>query len=97
VVSFKTINELRAHPGRRSEVISIVDQILSTMDEVPGVIRLTRYEVIDDEDTIIEIVDWESSEARTSWILKAEESGSFEPLVAALASPLAARSIRLLM
>ncbi len=95
-MSIKVIIELHAHPGHRSEVVDLVDEILPAMDDVPGFIGLTRYEVLDEPDKIVEIVEWKSPESRGRWLAEASESGILEPLEAALATPSRVTSIRLL-
>ncbi len=96
-MSIKTIIELHAQPGGRDEIVDLVSEISASMHEVPGFIGLTRYEVLDDPDMIIEIGEWQTPEARTQWIAKATESGILAPLVAALASPSRATIIRPLL
>ncbi len=93
-MSIKTIIELHAHPGGRDEIVDLLSEISASLQGVPGFIGLTRYEVFDDPDMIIEIGEWQTPEARTQWIAQATQSGILEPLVAALASPSRATIIR---
>ena len=95
-MTIKAIVELRAHPGGRNEIVDLLNGITSSMPDVPGLIGLTLYEVPDEPDTIVEIVEWRTPEARARWIAQAAESGVLAPLVAALASPSRTTVVRLL-
>ena len=95
-MSIEAIVELRAHPGRRDEVVDLLNAVTASMPDVQGLVSLTRYEVPDEPDTIVEIVKWRSPEDRARWIAEAVESGVLAPLMAALASPSRTTVVRLL-
>jgi hypothetical protein len=54
----------------------------------------TRHEVLDDPDSLVEIADWESAEARTAHIQASAATGVYAPLAEILAAPLRAAVIR---
>ena len=61
----KVIVELRAKPGRRTELKSVLESMIATQGpRQHGFLGSTRYEVLDDADLLVEIADWESAEAR---------------------------------
>jgi hypothetical protein len=64
----KVVVELQAKPGRRAELSSLLQSMVA--DHGPsqrGLSGSTRYEVLDDPDMLIEIADWESSDARVAY------------------------------
>jgi len=57
-VAVRVIVELEAEPGRRDELIALLEPIIAT--EGPsqqGFLGSTRYEVLDDPDTLVEIAE----------------------------------------
>ena len=63
-MAITVIVELQVMPGKRDEL----RRLLETMVEKHGpsqrgFLGSTRYEVLDDPDTLIEIAEWESAEA----------------------------------
>ena len=55
------IVELRAQPGRRSELKGRLESLIAMVGpDQPGFLGSTRYEVLDDADVLVEIADWES-------------------------------------
>jgi len=50
--------------------------------------------MLDNPDTLIEIAEWESAEARAAHIEEATATGAYEPLLEMLAAPLRATAIR---
>jgi quinol monooxygenase YgiN len=91
----KVIVELRAEPGRRDELKSLLESIVA--NEGPsqrGFLGSTRYEVLDDPDILIEVAEWESAEARTAHMEEAAATGAYTPLLEMLAVPLKATVIR---
>lgn len=63
-LAIKTVIELQSKPGQRSELVRIMDGVVAAMRDVPGFRGITRYEVLDDPDRLIEIAEWESPQAR---------------------------------
>jgi hypothetical protein len=59
-----------------------------------GFLGSTRYEVLDDPDTLIEVAEWESAEARVAHIEEAAATGAYAPLLDLLAAPFSATVIR---
>lgn len=71
-----------------------MDEVASSMEGVPGFLGMTRYEVLDDPDRLIEIAQWDSPEARADWLADAVGSGALNRVMEALASPFRATSVR---
>ena len=87
--------ELRAKPGRRDELRSMLERIVATEGTSQhGFLGSTRYEVLDDRDVLVEIADWESAEAREAHMEEAAASGAYAPLNELLAAPFRATVIR---
>jgi quinol monooxygenase YgiN len=94
-MSIKVIVELHAKPGRRDELRSVLEKLIASEGtNQHGFLGSTRYEVLDDPDTLVEVADWESAEARDAHTRAAAESGAYAPLVELLASPFRATVIR---
>lgn len=94
-MSIKVIVELRASPGRRDELVRVIESIIAAQGpDVPGFLGSTRYEVLDDPDTLVEIAEWDSAEARAQHMEKAAASGAYAPLVELLAAPFRATVVR---
>jgi heme-degrading monooxygenase HmoA len=93
-MAIKTIVELQAKPGKRDDLIRALDNVLEGMKNAPGFVDATRYEVIDNPDSLIEIAEWESPEARQTWIEKSMVTGSLNRLVGTLGIPFKAITIR---
>jgi len=94
-VTIKVIVELRAQPGSRDELRSLLETIVAHQGATArGFLGGTRYEVIDDPDVLVEIAKWESAEARAEHIQEAAATGVYEPLAKLLAAPIRATVIR---
>lgn len=94
-MAIKVIVELKARPGRRDELKSLLDDLVAT--EGPGqhgFLGSTRYELLDDPDVLVEIADWESAEARMAHLEQAAATGAYAPLTELLAAPFRATVIR---
>ena len=63
-MAIKTIVELQAKKGKRDELIEALDAVLASMQNASGFVGVRRYEIIDNPDSLIEIAEWESPEAR---------------------------------
>jgi hypothetical protein len=82
------IVELRAAPGRRAELKSRFEGVIATHGPgQPGFLCSTRYEVLDDDDMLVEVADRESAEARTAHVQQAAATGAYAPLLELLAAP----------
>jgi heme-degrading monooxygenase HmoA len=93
-LAIKTIIEPQAKPGKRDELVRRMDRVTATMRKVPGFYDITRYEVLDDPDRLVEIAEWESPEARQAWLDRSMESGDLGPLMEILGAPFKATHIR---
>jgi quinol monooxygenase YgiN len=94
-VAIKVIVELRAKPGRRAELSSLLESMVANHGPSQrGFLGSTRYEVLDDPDTLIEIADWESAEARVAHMEESAAIGAYAPLIELLAAPFRATVIR---
>jgi quinol monooxygenase YgiN len=93
-VAIKVIVELQAKPGRRSELMSLLENIVAKQGPSQrGFLGSTRYEVLDNSDMLVEIADWESAEARVAHMQEAAASGVYAPLFEMLAVPFRATVI----
>ena len=94
-MAIKVIVELRARPGKREELGSLLESIAAKNGPgAPGFLGITRYEVLEDPDALVEIADWESAEAQTTAMGAAMAAGVYEPLSELLAVPFRATVIR---
>lgn len=93
-MAIKTIIELQAKPGKRADLIKALDDVLASMKSAKGFIGITRYEVIDNSDSLIEIAEWDSPEARQAWLEKSMGTGSLNRLVGTLGVPFKAVTVR---
>jgi quinol monooxygenase YgiN len=96
-MAIKVIVELKAKPGRRDELKRLLKSLIATQGQgQQGFLGSARYEVLDDPDTLVEIADWESVEARETHMKEAAVTGAYAPLVELLATPFGATVIRAL-
>lgn len=93
-MTIKTIIELQAKPGNRPELVKAMDNVLASMKEANGFIGITRYEVIDNPDSLIEIAEWETPEARQTWLEQSMVTGSLSNLMGTLGVPFKAITVR---
>lgn len=94
-MAIKVIVELKAGPGRRGELKSVLESLVATQgSEQRGFLGSTRYEVLDDPDMLVEIADWESAEARMEHMEEAAATGAYAPLTELLAAPFRVTVIR---
>ena len=96
-MAIKVVVELQAKPGRRGELISLLEGIIAK--EGPsqqGFLGSTRYEMLENPDVLVEIADWESAEARDVHMQQAAATGAYAPLFDLLAAPARATVISLL-
>jgi quinol monooxygenase YgiN len=87
VVSIKVIVELQAEPGRRAELAGLMERIVAEQGAARGFLGSTRFEALDYPDTLVEIAEWESAEARKEHMQEAAATGVYGPVMAMLASP----------
>jgi quinol monooxygenase YgiN len=94
-MTIKVIVELQAVPGRRDELKALLENLIATEGaNERGFLGSTRFEVLDAPDTLVEIADWESAEARTSHMQQAAAAGTYAPVFELLAAPFRATVIR---
>jgi len=94
-MAIKVIVELRAQPGRRAELTSLLEELVAAQGPSQiGFVGSARYEVPDDPDMLIEIAEWESAEARRAHMQESAATGAYAPLMEVLAEPIRATVIR---
>jgi len=93
-MTIKTIIELQAKPQHREELLTALDDVLGSMKNAPGFLGARRYEIIDNPDSLIEIAEWESAEARQRWLERSMKTGALNRLTLTLGSPFKAITIR---
>ena len=93
-MTIKTIIELQAKSGERDQLIKAMDNVLASMKEVKGFLNVSRYEVIDNPDSLIEIAEWESAESRQNWLEQSMVTGSLNNLMGLLGVPFKAITVR---
>jgi hypothetical protein len=60
----------------------------------PETLHITRYGVLEDANRLVEIAEWESPEARQTWLDRIVESGDLGPLMEVLGAPFKATNVR---
>jgi len=93
-MAIKTIIELQAKKGRRDELLKASDDVLASMKNAHGFLGVTRYEIIDNPDSLIEIAEWESPEARQTWLESSMKTGALNRLTLMISTPFKAITIR---
>jgi quinol monooxygenase YgiN len=94
-VAIKVIVELRAKPGLRAELMSLLESMVAELGPSQrGFLGSRRYEVLDNPDMLIEIAEWESAEARVAHMEESAATGAYAPLLEILAAPFRATVIR---
>jgi len=86
-VGIKVIVELKAKPGQRDQLLSLIERMMSDGPPMPGSLGATFYSAVDDPDMLVEIADWESADAREAVMKEAESTGAFAPMFELLAAP----------
>ena len=87
-MAIKVIVELHARPGMRAQLKSLLDGMVEEHGpKQRGVLGSARYEVLDNADTLVEIADWESTEARLAHMEESAATGAYAPLLEMLAAP----------
>lgn len=80
-MTIRVIVELNAHPGQRDQLRAVFEQMLEVHgSNLPGFVGSRRYEKLDDPDVLVEIAEWESTEARDAHMRNAAASGTYAPL-----------------
>lgn len=80
--------ELQAKPGRRDELRSMIEGIVATLGpSMRGYLGSELYEVLGNPDGLVEIADWESTEARGALMEDAAAMEAMAPIFELLAAP----------
>lgn len=94
-MAIKVIVELQAKPGGRDELRRVLETIVASQGPSQrGFLGSMRYEVLDSPDTLVEIAEWESPEARAEHMAEAAATGAYAPLLELLAAPFRATVIQ---
>lgn len=93
-MTIKTITELQAKSGRRDDLMKALNDVLASMKNAKGFLGATRYEIIDNPDSLIEITEWESPEARQTWLEQSMHTGALNRLTFTLGIPFKAITVR---
>ena len=87
-MAIKVIVELQAKPGKRTELMNLLERIVTQQGPgQPGFLGSARYQVLDNPDILVEIADWESAEARLKHMQEAAATGIYAPVFEMLAAP----------
>ena len=94
-MAINVIVELQAKPGRRDELECLLESMVASLGPSQrGFLGSRRYEVFDRPDTLIEIAEWESAEARLAHMQESAATSAYAPLLEMLAAPIRATVIR---
>jgi len=94
-MAVKVIVELKAQPGRRAELMSLLESLVAEQgSSQAGFLGSTRFEVIGDPDMLIEIAEWQSAEAREAHVQESAATGAYAPLIELLAAPFRVTVVR---
>ncbi|HRD59748.1 MAG TPA: antibiotic biosynthesis monooxygenase [Nocardioides sp.] len=89
-MAVKVIVELKAEPGRRDELKGVMRTLLAGLGPAlkeRGCLDSSYYEVVDDPDTLVEIADWETTDARDAVMSDPATAEAMAPVLAILAEP----------
>lgn len=88
------IVEFHSKPGQRTELKTLLGSIATTHGpSAPGFLGSTVYEMLDDEDGLVEIAEWESAQAQAEAVEQAMATGIYAPVVELVAAPFKATRI----
>lgn len=91
----RVIVELQAKPGRRDELRSLIEGVVAAQGpSMPGYLGGELYEALEDPDTLVEIADWESAEARDALMKDPAAAEMMAPLLELMAAPFRATLVR---
>jgi len=84
----KVIVEFQAKPGMRDELRRTLDALIEQQGAgLAGYLGSTRYVVLDQPDALVEVADWESTEARNKHMEQARATNAFAPLLPLMGAP----------
>ena len=93
-MTIKVVIEFQAKPGARAELKDLLGRISATHGpSAPGFLGSTVYEVLDNADGLVEIAEWESTQAQSAAVQQAMAAGLYAPVVDLVAAPF--RAIRI--
>jgi heme-degrading monooxygenase HmoA len=93
-MTIKAIVEMHARRGKRAELLKALENFHEHRKDVPGFVGYELYEMMDDPDKLIEIVEWETREARQAWLEHATASGVLSHVVGMLRKSFDAVTVR---
>lgn len=93
-MTIKAIVEMHSKRGRRAELLAALENLHEHRKDTPGFMGYELYEMMDDPDKLIEIVEWETREARQAWLEEATASGVLSRLVGTLRKSFYAVTVR---
>jgi quinol monooxygenase YgiN len=96
-MSVKVIVELKAKPGKRDELKNLLRMLIADLGPAlkeNGSLGSTLYEVVDDPDTLIEVADWETAEARAAVMHDPATAEALAPALELLAEPFQATIVQ---
>jgi quinol monooxygenase YgiN len=97
-MAVKVIVELRAKPGRRDELTNVLQMLIAELGSAlkeKGSLGGAFYEVVDDPDRLVEIADWETTQARDAVMRDPATAEAMAPLLDLLAEPYKATVVQL--
>lgn len=83
-MAIKAIVEMHARRGKRAELLKALENLHEHRKDAPGLAGYELYEMMDDPDKLIEIVEWETREARQAWLEQITASGVLSRVVGTL-------------
>lgn len=93
-MAIKAIVEMHARRGKRDEMMKALGDLHEHRKDAPGFVGYELYEMMDDPDKLIEIVAWETREARQVWLEQATASGVLSRVVGTLRKSFDAVTVR---
>ncbi len=96
-MAVKVIVELRAKPGRRDELKNVIHTLMAELGpdlKGKGSLGSVLYEVVDDPDTLVEMADWETTEARDAVMSDPAAAEAMAPMLDLLAGPFEATVVQ---
>jgi len=97
-MAIKVIVELRAKPGRRDELKNMLHMLMAELGPAlkeKGSLGSSLHEMVDDPDTLVEIADWETADARDAVMRDPTTAEAMAPLLELLAGPFKATVLEL--
>ena len=96
-MTVKVIVEFQAKPGRRPAFLRLMQDVGEKFGPIMkerGARGFALFEPLDNPDMVVEIAEWETSEAREALFAEALASGAFAPMMELLAKPPTATYLR---